>query len=136
MRSSSTCVLVSTLALALGGCNSARPPSSAHQDPVQPYPNVTVDPSLEKYLAVDYGLIVAQPPTPDRPMFVQVPVRSQADNQFAIQYNFEFFGADNRRLGETGWKFDVLPARRQRMLTGNPITDKAVAWRLDIRSAR
>ncbi len=127
------------LVAGLAGCDTGpRPPAGAFQDPVlaSNYPNVTVDPGLQKFLVVDYSLIVAQPATEQRPLFVQVPARSQADNEFAIQYNFEFYGSDNRKLGETGYKTAVIPSRRQIMLSGNAITEKAAAWRLDVRSAR
>ncbi|MBA4028370.1 MAG: hypothetical protein C0475_04440 [Planctomyces sp.] len=120
-------------------CDSGpRPPAGVVQDPiVQPqYPNITIDGALQRFLAVDYTQIVYRKPTETTPVFVQVPARSQADNEFAVQYNFEFFDETGRKVGQTGYKLETLPSRRQVFMTGNAITQAAVAWRLDIRSAR
>ncbi len=115
-----------------------RPTAGVLQDPVAAgqQPDVTIDPALQKFLVADYGRIVFQPATADSTLFVQVPVRSQSDTQFAIQYNFTFFAQDGRRVGETGYRLAVVDARRQIMLSGNAVVREAVAYRLDIRSAR
>lgn len=136
---------VPTLTFALGlagigvagsGCDTgARPAAGVGQDPVA-YPNITTDGALQKFLKVDYTMIVFTPPAADRPLFVQVPVRNQADNEVALQYNFTFFAADGRQVGESGYRLAVLNGRRQEMLSANAITREATAWRLDIRSAR
>lgn len=132
-------VVLGVALAAITGCDSGpRPPAGIGQDPVTAavYPNITVDGELQRFIKVDYDRIVYQAPTGERPIFVQVPARSQADNEFAIQYNFEFFSADGLKVGETGYKTAVFPSRRQQLLTGNAITSRATAWRLDVRSAR
>lgn len=121
------------------GCDTGpRPPAGVVQDPIvqAQYPNITIDGALQRFLAVDYTQIVYRKPTETTPVFVQVPARSQADNEFAVQYNFEFFDESGRKVGQTGYKLETIPSRRQVFMTGNAITQEAVAWRLDIRSAR
>lgn len=129
-------VVVAASALSVACQSGVRPPYSASQDDALPYPNITVDPGLQRFLVVDYPAIVEQPATVGRPLTIQVPLRSQADNEFDVQYNFEFFAADMTRVGETGWKRETLPSRRQKMLSGNAITPRATSWRLDVRLAR
>lgn len=148
MRSSTLRVLATTMlattmlaatSLALSACDTGpRPTPGVLQEPVPSanQPNITIDGSLQKFLVADYGLIVFKPASADSTLFVQVPVRSQADNQFSIQYNFTFFAADGRQVGETGHRLAVLDSRRQIMLSSNAIVREAVAYRLDIRSAR
>ncbi|MBY0310550.1 MAG: hypothetical protein K2W85_00620 [Phycisphaerales bacterium] len=139
MKNALITLALSGIALGFAGCDSGpRGPAGARPDPIvsAAYPNITVDGSLAKFIAVDYDAIVFQAPTTDRPLFVQVPARSQADNEYSVQYNFEFFSADRVKVGETGYKTITIPSRRQVQLTGNAITSKATLWRLDIRSAR
>jgi uncharacterized protein YcfL len=123
----------------LSGCDTGpRPPAGVGQDPVlvAQYPNITIDGPLQKFVVCDYNLIVTQAPAADRTMFVQVPLRNQADNEIALQYNFTWYAADGRQVGQTNWMTLTLPSRRQGMATGNAIVREAVAWRLDVRSAR
>lgn len=137
MRMTFTTIVVG-LAL-LAGCDTGpRPPAGVGQEPVgvDQMPIATIDPALQKFLVIDYGRVVFSAPTAERGLFVQVPARSQADNEFAAQYNFEFFGADGVKVGETGFKTVVFPSRRSQLLSGQATTSNAVAWRLDIRSAR
>lgn len=132
-------MMAAAAAMTMSACDSGpRAPAGARPDPVTAgaYPNITVDGSLAKFIAVDYDSIVYQATTAERPMFVQVPARSQADNEYSIQYNFEFYSADKVKVGETGYKTITIPSRRQVQLTGNAITSRATLWRLDIRSAR
>ena len=127
------------LLLPLAACDTGpRPTAGVLQDPVVAanQPNITIDAALQRFLVADYGLIVFKPASADSTLFVQVPVRSQSDTQFAIQYNFTFFAQDGRQVGETGYRLGVLDSRRQIMLSGNAIVREAVAYRLDIRSAR
>lgn len=120
----------------LTGCDTGPRPAAGIGQDQAPYPNVTVDPELQKFLKVDYSLINTRGPAPDMPLSVQVPVRNQADNQVALQYNFMFFAADGRQLSETGYRLMVLDSRRQGFAAGNAISRDAVAWRLDVRLAR
>ncbi|MGD9691139.1 MAG: DUF1425 domain-containing protein [Phycisphaerales bacterium] len=131
------CLLLGTLG-GLAGCNTGtRPPAGVGGDPVGPnYPRVTIDGPLQQYLVIDYPAVVARPPTESQPLAIQVPARSQADNEFSIQYNFTWFDANGIQVGESGWRTSVLPSRRQMMLSGNALSRNAVNWRLDIRSAR
>ena len=127
------------LLLGLAACDTGpRPTAGVMQDPVvaASQPDITIDPALQRFLVADYGRIVFKPASADSTLFVQVPVRSQSDTQFAIQYNFTFFAQDGRQVGETGYRLAVLDARRQIVLAGNAIVREAVAYRLDIRSAR
>jgi len=67
---------------------------------------------------------------------VSVPVRSLADNQAAIQYEFTWFDQDGRELRRGGWRFTVLEPRLQKQLQGNALDSRSAGWRLEIRSAR
>lgn len=127
------------LLLGLAACDTGpRPTAGVLQDPVLAanQPDITIDAALQRFLVADYGRIVFKPASADSTLLVQVPVRSQSDTQFSIQYNFTFFAQDGRQVGETGYRLGVLDARRQIMLSGNAIVREAVAYRLDIRSAR
>lgn len=122
----------------MSACDSGpRPPAGVGQDPVAgAYPRITIDGGLARFLVADYPAVVTRPATEDKPLWVQVPVRSQADNEFIIQYNFTWLDAQGVKVGESGWRTENMPSRRQMMLSANAMTKQAVEWRLDVRSAR
>lgn len=137
LRTPAVLAAAGLVALAVG-CSGPRPPAGAVADPVMQtaYPAITVDGSIQNFVAVDYTKIIADQATEDRPLSVQVPLRSQADNEMTVQYQFTWFDGQGRQVGETGWRTATLPSRRQMQLQGNAITRSASQWRLDVRSAR
>lgn len=131
-------VLALTTAALGTGCNTGpRPPAAVGNDPISGnYPKITIDGGLRQYFVAEYASIVVRQPSADRPLSVQVPGRSQADNEFIIQYNFTWFDAEGGKVGESGWRTENVPSRRQVMLSANAMMRSAVDWRLDVRSAR
>ncbi len=137
VRSACTAALFAS-ALAFGACDPMHKTPGAVRDP-QPtaqYPFIAVEAPLQRYVGVDDSGIVVDPPTESRPLHVTVPLRSLADNQMTVQYEFTWFDADGRDLGHSGWQFLALEPRLQRRLSGNSLTSKATRWRLEVRSAR
>jgi uncharacterized protein YcfL len=140
LRRSAFVVCTGLLALlpALGGCDTTRPPAAGLPDPVAGnlYPKITLDGNLQQFMAIDYTRVVVTQPTADTAIAVQVPARSQADNDMNIQFQYTWLDAAGRQVGLSGWRTVTLPNRRQQMLAANALTREAVDWQLDIRVAR
>jgi len=119
---------------ALTGCDTTKAPYPGSPDAITraTYPDVTVDGSLEGTTAVDYPSITFTPGTADRPASVNVPMRSRADWDQVVMYQFRWFDAQGRQVGNSQWRKEVLPARRNAQLTANALTSAAIAWRLDV----
>lgn len=132
-----------TLALAsvslLAACqqDTVKPPFTPATDPLpaQYYPAITLEPALAGALVVDPGRIVTDNPTMTTPLSVQVPIRSMADRMIKVQYEFQWFDAQGREVGRSGFKQEQFPARQQVMLAGNALSSAATGWRLEIRRA-
>ncbi len=130
-----TCFTAAALALAaLTGCDTTKAPYAGAPDAITraTYPDVTVDGSLQETTAVDYPSITFVAGTADRPASVNVPMRSRADWDQIVMYQFRWFDAQGRQVGESQWRKEVLPARRNAQLKANALTSAAVAWRLDV----
>lgn len=125
---------LTTLA-ALAGCDTVRAPFSPPQDalPAEAYPAITLEPRLQSAFVVDATRIVVDPSTGDRPMAVQVPIRSLGDRMIKVQYEFQWFDAGGREVGRSGMRAEQFPARQQVNLKGNALTSQATGWRLEIR---
>ncbi|MBL8746420.1 MAG: DUF1425 domain-containing protein [Phycisphaerae bacterium] len=127
-----------SVAVSAGGCDPQRRTPGVREDP-QPtgsYPIVAVEPGLQRYLGVDSERVVVDPATESVPMKVSVPVRSLADNQMAVQYEFTWFDDKGREVGRSGWLFVMLEPRVQRHFSANSVTTRARGWRMEVRSAR
>lgn len=131
-------IVLSMGVLTLVGCDKTKAPYGAAPDAVTKgnYPAVTVDGSLADTTAVDYPSIVFDQPTPDRPMSVTVPMRSRADYDQVIMYQYRWFDAQGRQVGQSEWRREVLPARRNAMLKANALNSSATAWLLDVQRGR
>ncbi len=131
-------IVLSLSALTLVACDKTKAPYGAEPDAVtrSTYPSVTVDGSLSDTTAVDYPAIVYDQPTPDRPMSVTVPMRSRADYDQVIMYQYRWFDAQGRQVGQSEWRREVLPARRNAMLKANALNSSATAWLLDVQRGR
>lgn len=127
-------------ALVLSGCqqDQMKAPPGAQQDPFPGanYPRVAVEGQMQKWVAADYERVNVTDPTPDTPLRVDVPLRSLADLVMYAQYQFQWFDAQGRKVGESGWKAVTLEPRLQSILSANATTSKATDWRLEVRSAR
>jgi hypothetical protein len=125
------CALIASVQL---GCDTTKAPYAGSPDAITraTYPDVTVDGSLEGTTAIDYPSIVFTPTSADRPASVSVPMRSRADWDQIVMYQFRWFDAQGRQVGESQWRKEVLPARRNAMLKANALTSTAIAWRLDV----
>lgn len=125
------------VALPLAACQEdhVRAPFTPAADPLpgEYYPAITLEPALNGVLVVDPNRIMIDPASPERPMRVQVPIRSLADRMVKVQYEFQWFDAQGREVGRSGFKSEQFPARQQVMLTANPMRSDAVGWRLEIR---
>lgn len=124
--------------VALGGCaNNA--PLAAQPDnvPHGSYPRISVEAPLNQFVGVDYSGIIVDQPTSDRPLAVTVPVRSlSTERRMNVQYQFTWLDQDGRQLGAGGWRYIVMEPRSQDRFAGNAMDNRAVDYRLEIRSAR
>lgn len=131
-----------TLLTGLAGCNDPiKAPLGARQDalPADQYPKVNIvddNFQLQKFLVVDNTSIVAVGAMDGKPMSVTVPVRSTADNRMRLQYQFYWRDNNGVTIGQSGWRRIEAEPRTQFQATANAITQEAVDWRLEIRSAR
>ncbi len=131
------------LLVGLSGCNSdtVKAPLGSRPDqlPANQYPKINIvddNFKLQNFLVIDGGSIVAIGPMDGKPLKVTVPVRSTADNRMRLQYQFYWRDSNGVTIGQSGWRrFEVEP-RTQFQASANAITQDAVDWRLEIRSAR
>ena len=134
---------VSALALPVilgaSGCetNNNVPPG-AMQDPVlaQQYPYIVIERPLQKFAVVDYTAILVDRADGEHPMSVEVPLRSTAYQQMAIQHRFQWFDESGRLLDNEGWVFGTLEPGTQVILKSNATSLDAAQYRLEVRSAR
>lgn len=113
-------------------------PSPARGDttPAGQYPAVSVEPKLSDFLVVQYDGIDKDGPTNEQPLTVQVPVRSEAREQFLIQYRFTWYDEEDFKVGATGWKMLAMEPGMRRDLKANATGMEATQWSLEIRSSR
>jgi uncharacterized protein YcfL len=124
----------------VGGCRTTNDnvPFGARADGIAPeaYPGIAVEQPLQKFVVVDYPSVIVDRATAERPMRVQVPLRSTAYEQMSVQHNFTWYDAGGRQVGESGWRFVSLEPGLQTMLDGSARKLEAEKFRLEIRSAR
>jgi hypothetical protein len=114
--------------------DTTRAPASPAPDPIAgAYPQITMASGLSGLLAHSGPII--EPSTPNRPMRVTVPVRSIQDGPTRVQYQFTWLDTAGRPLGESGWKYDLVPPRMERFFEASSLTTQAVDWRLEIKIA-
>jgi len=131
--------LTALLAGALAGCkgpDTVKAPGTPRPDPLAgAQPKQIALSGLEEVLVS--GEPIVEPSTAERPMRVNVPVRSVADERLAVQYQFIFHDERGRPLDTNfGWKYRVLEPRLATSLEGQALNRNAADWRLVIRSAR
>ena len=131
-------VIGAMLALILYGCDNVKAPPAAQLDPLprSNYPAVTLEQGIDRHLVADYDNIVLREPTAESPLRVAVPIRTKADVQMRIQYEFRWFDENGMEIGRSGQRFEVVEPRRQVQLQANATTSKATRWRLEVRAAR
>ncbi|MDQ7013938.1 MAG: DUF1425 domain-containing protein [Planctomycetota bacterium] len=118
---------------ALTGCDTTAAPYSGRLDPAQPYPKVSVAPGLYKLVAFTEPTVTQG--TGSNPLQVVTPCRSTQDGITRVQYQYEWFDQAGRPIGESGWKYVVIPARTQVFLESNALSTTAKDWRLTVRPA-
>ena len=121
------------IAGALAGCDTTAKPFGGRLDPAQPYPKVSTAPSLSKFVAFTEPTVT--PGGGSSPLAVVTPCRSTQDGTTRVQYQYEWFDEAGRPVGESGWKYVVIPARQQVFLEGNALSTTAKDWRLTVRPA-
>lgn len=135
-------LILSVLAAVLLGaivsaCESpSKPPRAGRSDPLmtENYPRIVAEQGLDKYLYFSAPTTIR---TAGQPLSVSVPVRLGRDDEFNVQYRFEFFDAAGQPLQtEPQWKYERLPARTQVFLEGAALDNTAQSWRLIVRPAR
>lgn len=129
---------VAALGGACAGHDPMKAPPIGRQDsfPGQDYPHVAIEQPLNQYLVADYERIVVDEASQDRPMRVQVPVRSTSDSSMYVQYQFSWYDAQHRFVRDSGWKSVNIDPRLQVQLAANALDSKCADWRLEVRSAR
>ncbi len=119
--------------LALSGCDTTAAPYGGRLDPAQPYPKVSVAPGLSTLVAFSEPIVT--PGAGSTPLHVVTPCRSTQDGITRVQYQYEWFDETGRLIGESGWKYVVIPARAQVFLESNALSTTAKDWRLTVRPA-
>jgi uncharacterized protein YcfL len=130
-------ILFAVTLLPLSACDTVKAPAGVRQDPLHStaYPQIVILGGLSEWIAGDRPII--EPATPDKPMKVTVPIRSQADAGLNVQYQFTWFDAQGRPIGQPGGqRFVNIAPRTQVFLEGSPLETTAVDWRLEIRPGR
>jgi hypothetical protein len=133
-------IALSLLVLIVGsliGCDKDKRPYAARQDPMNRanYPQIVIDENIEKFLLA--GEPNVQGGTPDRPLSIMVPMRSNSEHEFAVQYRFEFFDREGRPKRNQGdWHWVRMPPRQEKFFEGHALDTDVEDWRLVIRSSR
>ncbi len=130
------CAIAAALALTaagLTGCDTTARPYGGRLDPAQPYPKITPAPRLNNFIAFSEPIVT--PGVGDKPLHVVTPCRSTQDGITRVQYQYEWFDGVGRPVGESGWKYEVIPARTQVFLQANALSSNAKDWRLTVRPA-
>ena len=120
-------------ALGLTGCDTTAAPYGGRLDPAQPYPKVSVAPGLSQLVVFTEPTVT--PGAGSSPLHVVTPCRSTQDGITRVQYQYEWFDETGRPVGESGWKYVVIPARAQVFLESNALSTTARDWRLTVRPA-
>ena len=126
-------IILGLTAAILAGCDTTARPFGGRLDPAQPYPKISVAPNLSHFVAFTEPVVT--PGTHDTPLHVVTPCRSTQDGITRVQYQYEWFDAQGRPVGESGWKYEVIPARMQIFLEANALSTDAKDWRLTVRPA-
>ena len=128
-----------TLVIALAGCkgpDTVKAPGTPRPDPLAgAQPKQVALSGLDQVLVA--GEPVVEPSTEQKPMRVNVPVRSVSDDRLAVQYRFIFQDEKGRPLDTNpSWKFRMLEPRLSTSFEGQSLQRRAADWRLVIRPAR
>jgi hypothetical protein len=122
------------------GCETLYAPPQGQPDmlPAWQYPNIAATPdTLSKALV--FGQPIVTPSSESKPLSISVPIRSlENDYKLNIQYRFEYYDQQSRLIDTTaeGWRFQQLSPLIQTQLQGNALDQRAVTWRLIVRSAQ
>jgi len=130
----------------LAGCRSdpTQPPGLAVSDPLPggDYPNIALDTSLDRFIAVDAPIVTrgedaGMTPTRDALLHVTTPVRALTGGRdIRVQWRYSWFDGLGRRVGEPGdWRYTKLSGNQREELEGNAMDSRATNWRLEIRPA-
>ena len=82
-----------------------------------------------------HGVPIVQPVVPHAPMKVTVPIRSVQDGPTRVQYQFTWLDRSGRPIGESGWKYELVPPRMERFFEASSLSTQATDWRLEIKIA-
>jgi uncharacterized protein YcfL len=129
--------IVTSLAGGIVGCDHDKRPYAARRDPMNraDYPQIVIDENIEKFLLA--GDPNVRGGDADRPLSVTVPMRSNSEHEFAVQYRFEFFDRDGRPVrSQPDWHWVRVPPRQEKVFEGAALDTNAADWRLVIRSSR
>lgn len=138
LRALTSAVALGAITLtALTGCqtDTTRAPASPGPDPLVSgaYPQITMAQGLIGLIV--QGRPVVQPSVPHSPLRVTVPIRSVQDGPTRVQYQFTWLDHVGRPIGESGWKYELVPPRMERFFESNALDTRAVDWRLEIKIA-
>lgn len=113
------------------------PPAQPIADPMQ-YPQIVLSQDLAGWVAVDRPVVEGMG-SDDGPLNVMVPVRTLTARGEAIrvQYRYIFLDDRGRPVHPQGdWRYERMESRTQKFFEGNALDERAVDWRLEIRTAR
>ncbi len=132
-----TAIIAAVGVLALTGCNkdTTRAPASPGPDPLVTgaYPQITMAGGLVGLLV--QGRPIVESATTSTPLRVTVPIRSVQDGPTRVQYQFTWLDSSGRPVGQSGWKYELVPPRMERFFESNALSTTAVDWQLEIKVA-
>jgi uncharacterized protein YcfL len=130
-------IMASITVACLGGCSTA--PQSAPSDPIpsKAYPQNVVLNGLENGLVVSNHPVVEPGDGESRPLKVQQPVRNVTDKVMFVQYQFQFYDRNGKRLSsDEPFVFKELAPKVEERVEGVALDPAATEWRLVMRSAQ
>ncbi|RMH13052.1 MAG: DUF1425 domain-containing protein [Planctomycetota bacterium] len=130
--------LIASILAGIGGCAQPTyaPPPTPIAEPAA-YPQIVVSPDLARWIAVDRPIVTGQGDH-DGPLQVSVPVRTLTRGEsIRVQYRFVFLDERGRPVHPEGdWRYERMASRVQKFFEAGALDERAVDWRLEIRTAR
>lgn len=123
--------------LPLAACDTTKAPGEGRADPIlrENYPRIVALQDLDRYLA--FSPADVQDAGGTKPLSISVPVRVKSDEDFHVQYRYEFFDKSGRPIRpEMEWRYLKMPARAQVFMEGAALDTHATDWRLVVRPSR
>ncbi|MCE9591119.1 MAG: DUF1425 domain-containing protein [Planctomycetes bacterium] len=128
-------LLSSLFVFAAAGCD--MPPGAGRADPIlrENYPRIVALEDLDHILA--FSPADVRGGDGSVPLSVSVPARVKSNDDYEVQYRFEFFDKGGRPIRPNmEWRYLKMPARAQVFMEGAAVDTNAADWRLLVRPSK